>query len=116
MRSDYAMARYANIVLGAWIFVSPFLWPHGYAQRTNAWVVGSLSVALAVAALRAPIARYLLAVLAVWLFLSAFALPTLRMATVWNGALVAIAMFFVALLPEQGTPRGPRAVGPGSIP
>jgi hypothetical protein len=116
MRSDYAIARYANIVLGTWLFLSAFLWPHSYAQVTNTWVVGLLVVALAVVSLRVPQARYMNAILAVWLFLSAFALPTLRMATVWNNALVAIAVFFVSMLPGYAT-GGPRTpAGPGSTP
>ena len=116
MRDDYAMARYANIVLGVWLFISAFLWLHSYAQMTNTWIVGLLCVLLAIVALRVAVARYVNAILAVWLFISAFALPSVHVGTVWNNALVAIAIFFVSLLPAYAE-RGPRGTaGPGPLP
>jgi hypothetical protein len=108
-QEDYATARIVNIVLGIWLFVSAFLWPHTYAQMTNTWIVGVLAVAFALAAMRVPEVRYVNTLLAVWLFISVWALPTMSVATQWNNALVGIAIFFVSLAPGY-------LAGPGSRP
>jgi hypothetical protein len=50
-------------------------------------------------------ARYLNAVVAVFLFLSALTLPSLTRATVWNNAIVAIAILVSALVD-----RGPQGL------
>src|SRR5271170_7672622 len=109
VQEDFTTARIVNIVLGIWLFVSAFLWPHTYAQMNNTWIVGVLCVAFAVIAMRVPEVRYLNALLAVWLFISVWALPTMLAATRWNNAVVAIAIFFVSLAPGY-------LGGPGSRP
>jgi hypothetical protein len=105
-------ARVVNLVLGIWLFISAFVWPHDVAQMTNTWILGVLAVIFALIAMRVQAVRYLNSLLAVWLFISAFALPHLHRGTVWNNALVALVMFFVSLqssdtdrrgLPEQQT-------------
>src|SRR5262245_35529310 len=103
-------ARYLNILLGAWLFLSAFLWRHSDPQFTNTWLMGVLCVAFALTALAVPAARYLNTALAIWLFISAFALPRINNGTVWNNALSAIAIFLVSLTgrgPEMVTPRRP---------
>lgn len=90
-------ARYLNVALGAWLFVSAFLWQHGAAEFRNAWLCGAFAVLFALVAAQLPQARYFNAVLSAWLFISAFALPHLSVATVWNHALVAIGIFAVSL-------------------
>ena len=105
-------ARVVNVVLGIWLFISAFVWPHDGAQMTNTWILGVVAVVIALVAMRVPAVRYLNSLLAVWLFVSAFTLPHLHRGTVWNNALVAVIMFFVSLqwsgmdrrgLPEQQT-------------
>ena len=102
-------ARIVNIVLGVWLFISAFIWPHSYSQMTNTWILGVLCVLFALIAMRVPEARYLNTILAVWLFISVWALPSMMLGTQWNNALVAIAIFIVSLapgyLPGPGTPR-----------
>ena len=98
-QEDFNTGRIVNIVLGIWLFVSAFLWPHSYAQMTNTWILGVLCVAFALIAMRVPEARYLNAVLAVWLFVSVWALPFISSGTRWSNALTAIAIFFVSLAP-----------------
>jgi len=107
MEGNQATASYINIALGLWLFVSAFLWPHTQEQGVNTWIVGALAVVFAAASLRYPAARYVNAVLAVWLFISAWALPTFPVGTIWNNALVAIAMFVFSLAPANAG-RGPR--------
>lgn len=109
-------ARYVNIILGVWLFISAFLWIHSAEQYTNTWVSGVLCAAFAAVALRVQWMRYLNTALAVWLFLSAWALPTVSTATVWNNVLVSIAIFIVSLIPSarfegiyRQTPGAPTA-------
>ena len=93
--------RILNIVLGIWLFISAFVWGHTQAQMTNTWILGVLCVVFALIAMRVEQVRFLNTALAVWLFISAFALPTTSRGTVWNNALVAIAIFVVSLAPSD---------------
>lgn len=96
-------ARFANIILGVWLFISAFIWPHTHAQFYNAWILGVLCVIFAAVAMAVPGVRYLNTVLAVWLFISAFVLPTMVVGTRWNSILVAIAIFILSLNPAERT-------------
>jgi hypothetical protein len=112
--------RIINVVLGVWLFISAFLWPHTQAQMTNTWIVGVLCVVFALVAMAVPGVRYLNTLLAIWLFISAWALPTMSTGTIWNNVLVAIALFILSLVPSApgtaapgylpGRPAPPRAV------
>ena len=97
-------ARIVNLVLGIWLFISAFVWPHTTAQMTNTWILGVLTVIFALVAMRFPPVRYLNTILAIWLFISAFALHRLNNGTVWNNALVAIVIFFLSLVPSSEQP------------
>lgn len=105
--------RGINALLGGWLFLSAFLWPHTSAQFANTWIVGALIAIFALIGLAAPPARFLNTILSVWLFISTWAMPTISSATVWNNVLVAIAVFIVSLLHgpmiEPHVPRGRRA-------
>ena len=68
---------------------------------TNTWILGVLCVVFAIVALRVEQVRYLNTALPVWLFISAFVLPGTSRGTVWNNALVAIAIFVVSLAPSD---------------
>src|SRR5262249_31763739 len=70
--TDFLWPRGLNIVLGIWLFISAFLWPHFEPQFTNTWLLGIICVAAAVVALRVPWFRYVNTALAIWLFISAF--------------------------------------------
>jgi uncharacterized membrane protein len=94
-------ARYLNVIVGIWLVVSAFMWPHSESQMTNAWVVGALAAIFAIiAATRREDVRYLNTALAVWLFISIFVLPTVSVATLWNHGIVAAVMFVVSLIPN----------------
>ena len=94
-----APPRIINAILGVWLFVSAFLWPHSQAQLTNTWICGVLCVVFSLVAMAVPQARYLNTLLAIWLFISAWALPTVSAGTIWNNVLVAIAVFILSLVP-----------------
>ncbi len=95
-------ARWLNVVLGVWLFISAFLWPHTAAERTNTWILGVLCVVFALIAMSQPAARWLNTILAIWLFISVWALPHQNLATMWNNAIVAIVVFLASLV---GTSR-----------
>jgi hypothetical protein len=109
VQENLTWPRVANVILGLWLFISAFIWPHTYEQMTNTWIVGVLCIAFAVIAMRVPEVRYLNTILAIWLFISAWALPTMDTATRWNNALVAIAIFFCSLAPGYVRRREPTA-------
>lgn len=96
--------RALNIILGVWLFISAFAWPHSYAQMTNTWILGVLAVLFALFSLKMPQTRYLNTILAIWLFISAFALPRVSVGTVWNNAIVAILIFAFSLVPGRALP------------
>lgn len=111
---DNKAARVANIIIGAWLFISAFIWPHSASQFTNTWLVGALCVLFAAIALRFPAFRWANAALAVWLFISVWTLPSIAEGTVWHNAIVAIVIFLVALVPTYlgGSPAGSGARPP----
>lgn len=96
-------ARILNVILGAWLFISAFAWPHTLAQRTSTWIVGALCVIFALIATSAPRFRYVNTILAIWLFISAWVLPSESAGTMWNNVIVAIAIFIVSLAPSRPT-------------
>jgi len=103
-------ARTLNVILGVWLFVSAFAWPHGPAAFANTWIVGLLVAIFALVAMRTPLARWINTALSIWLFISAFALPHANVAVVWNNGLCAIAIFILSLIPGTLEGRPPRRV------
>jgi hypothetical protein len=106
-----AAPRIINVVLGVWLFISAFVWPHTQAQMTNTWILGVLCVIFALVAMAVPWVRFLNTLLAIWLFISAWALPSTSAGTVWNNVLVAIAIFVVSLIPSGPEERTPAFFG-----
>jgi hypothetical protein len=97
--------RVANLILGAWLFLSAFLWRHTPAARANTWIVGVLIIVFAVLSGARPQARYANTVLAVWLFLSSLSIYHVTGATAWNNCIVAILVFLFSLAPSSPTLR-----------
>jgi hypothetical protein len=88
-----------KILLGVWLFISAFLWPHSTAQFNNAWMLGVIVVVAGILSMRGlGWASYVNAAAGAWLFLSSFFLPTLRAGTFWNHLLVGIALFVLAMI------------------
>ena len=94
-----AWPRAANIMLGVWLFISAFVWPHTLSSATNTWIVGLLIVIAGIVALYVPWVRWLNAVLAAWLFISTLVFPHVIAATMWNNTIVAFLVFLLALVP-----------------
>ena len=99
-------ARYVNIALGVWLFISAFVWHHSAAQFTNTWILGIIAVAAALVALAVPPFRFVNTAVGIWLIISAFALPHIARGTVWNNVLVGAAMFFVSLVGPRTSMAG----------
>jgi hypothetical protein len=98
------------IVLGVWLFLSAFLWPHEPAQQTNTWISGVLCALFALIALSAPRVQYLNTALAIWIFISSWAIPASPLGgTLWNNTLVAVVLFILSLIPLGPLPRARQA-------
>jgi hypothetical protein len=94
-------SRYWNIVLGIWLFISAFAWPHSQAQLTNTWIMGVIVVVASAISLRAPAARYVNTVVGAWLIISSFALPRVSTGTTWNNFLVGLLVLLLSLAPSS---------------
>ncbi|MBS2031897.1 MAG: hypothetical protein JST54_28630 [Deltaproteobacteria bacterium] len=98
-------ARFVNIIVGAWLFISAFVWVHRGAEFSNTWITGVLAVIFAVLALTWSAARWLNTLLAIWLVIGTLAFHAASPVTLWNN-LICAAVLFVASLspePEEGT-------------
>jgi hypothetical protein len=120
VRGDYrsdvgAWPRWINLVLGVWLFVSAFIWPHTQASYTNTWILGVLITAVAVWALFVPAVRWANTALAVWLFISTLFIMHISTGTAWNNAIVAALVFIFSLMPSTthlATPGRPQTTAP----
>jgi hypothetical protein len=92
-------ARTLNLLLALWLFFSAFAWPRPAPTFTNAWVVGLLGATFAVMGMTTPKARFANTALSAWLLASAFVLPHRSTGSMWNDAVVAVAMFLFSLVP-----------------
>lgn len=112
MEQNYRGARIANVVLGFWLLMSAFAWPHSLAQETNTWIVGIVIGVVALIGMRTEAIRFINTAVSIWLFISALVLPTLAVGTAWNNAIVAIATFVLSLVGSYHVHRTmPRTTG-----
>lgn len=98
--------RIFNALIAIWLFATAFMWPHAHLAQEVTIVAAVLTFILSIMEMYVRGARYLNAVVAVFLFLSALTLPAVTRATVWNNAIVAIAILVSALV-DRG-PQGMR--------
>lgn len=98
-------ARAINAILGLWLFVSIFLWPHTKAQRVTGWTIGMLAVTAALAGTCGRTwGRLLNAALGLWLVVSGLLVSRLGVATFWTDYVVGFGLVFFAILPSSMTP------------
>jgi hypothetical protein len=95
-------ARIFNVLLGTWLFLSAFAWPHMPATKVATMVGGALTVVTALFSIYHPRVRYLTAVFAVLLFVGTLATLSARNQTFWHNAVCAIAIFIAAMF-DRGT-------------
>ena len=91
-------ARIFNVLIGLWLFMSVFMWPHTPPEEANTAICGMGAMGLALLSMVIDPARYVSAALGAWVFLSTFLLPNLSRATLWNNAIMGIALFAAALV------------------
>jgi hypothetical protein len=96
-----SQARYLNIVLGVWLFISAFVWHHSQAQFTNTWIMGIIVTAVALISLSVPAFRYVNTLAGAWLIISGFALPRATSGTTWNNVIIGILVFLASLVPNM---------------
>jgi len=88
-------ARLLNVMLGVWLFVSAFAWPHTSASRANTGAASVAIVLVSLASMAAPGVRYANALLGAWMVASPFLIVD-NDATLWNNGLVGLAVFIGA--------------------
>jgi len=90
--------RMLTALLALWLIFSAFAWGHSGFQMANTVACGFVALALAIAGFYREGARDLVAVVAVWLFVSTvFTMATPHAPTLWNNAIVAIALLTTSL-------------------
>jgi hypothetical protein len=105
-------ARIANAVVGSWLFVSAFLWPHLPAQRHNAWIVGMVAVSCALAGLTGHRwGRYVNAAAGGWLIVSSLQ-RLIHPLTFWNHMVVGFLLVLFGVSPSLSALRDRRPVSP----
>jgi hypothetical protein len=101
-------ARYFNAMLGLWLFLSAFIWPHVPSARMNTCLVGLFVGVSAVTATCWDEARRLTAVLALWLAFTTVVVYPARPATLWNNLLVAAAVLALSFVHEPSRAQSQR--------
>ncbi|MGA9520558.1 MAG: hypothetical protein WBV82_03790 [Myxococcaceae bacterium] len=93
-------ARIVQIALGAWLFFTAFIWPHGSYGFHLAWISGLLFIGLAVASAFVPWVRLILGLACVWFLLATFftSEPPITLA---NNLFVAMFIFVFNFLPTS---------------
>ncbi len=103
-----AGARYLNVLLGAWLFVSAFVWRHTAWEFTNTWIFGAITVVAALASFSVPGVRFVNTLVGVWLIVSGFSMRAMNVATKWNNSLLGFAILLVSLIGWRTTLTGGR--------
>ncbi|MBX5482536.1 MAG: SPW repeat protein [Myxococcaceae bacterium] len=105
-------ARWTNVVLGAWLFLSAFLLQRTVAEQTNAWIVGLLILGVALGARRVPELRYVNVITSVYLFVCAIVLEDVHPGLAWHDGLLAALVFLAAWSPHHTYVGRPRTLEP----
>ncbi len=98
--------RALSLMMGIWLFLSAFLWPHHGMVAVTTWIPGLLIAAAAIAAVVVPPVRYVNALLGVWVLAAALANGADDI--VMNNGLVGLTVIVAAFLPplpRRGEPR-----------
>jgi SPW repeat len=101
-----AWPRWVNFLVGIWLIISAFAWPHTAGARTNTWILGALIALASIWAVFTPGARFLNTIFAIWLFFATLVIYHASSATVWNNVIAAVVVFVLSLIPTP--PAGAR--------
>ncbi|HXU62554.1 MAG TPA: hypothetical protein VN962_12680 [Polyangia bacterium] len=97
--------RIFTALIGMWLFVSAFMWPHSQSVGALTIICAVLTFLLAIGSFYSLFSRYANLAVAAVLFVGTLALPSVTRATVWNNVIVAVAILAAALID-----RGPEGV------
>jgi hypothetical protein len=95
-------------VLGAWLFISIFMWPHDHDGRTNTWMIGLLLSGFGALSLYLPWVRWVTGLMGAWLCVSTLAIDHVVRPTVWNNLAVGLLVLAASLVPYSSTRSGRR--------
>lgn len=101
--------RWVSLLIGVWLIISAFAWPHAGGARVNTWILGVLIAIASISAMYAPGARFLSTIFAIWLFFATLVIYHAASATLWNNLIAAVIVFVLSLIPTL--PAGPRHPG-----
>ena len=101
-----AWPRWVNFLIGIWLIISAFAWPHSAGARANTWILGALIALASIWAVFTPGARFLNTIFAIWLFFATLVIYHASSATVWNNVIAAVVVFVLSLIPSP--PAGAR--------
>src|SRR3954471_5600697 len=112
LSTHVAWPRWAHFVIGIWLIISAFAWPHAAGARANTWILGVLIAIASLWALHTPGARFLNTLFAIWLFFATLVLYHVSGATVWHNLIAAVAVFVLSLIPSPPPRPGAGAHDP----
>jgi hypothetical protein len=102
--ADYnAWPRWVSLVIGVWIFISAFVWPHTLGERTDTWILGVLIFLASIGAMAMPPVRFLNTLFAIWLFFSTLIIHHQQPGTLWSNCIAAIIVFIMSLIPSHAS-------------
>ncbi|MBS2033153.1 MAG: SPW repeat protein [Deltaproteobacteria bacterium] len=96
-----AWARYANMAMGCWLFLSAFLWPHSTNEQAGAWGSGVLIFLFAVWSLMNPTMRFATGLTGAWLAVTTLFVHTISRATAINHVVCGVVVVLLALVPGE---------------
>jgi hypothetical protein len=95
-------ARYANALLGLWLFLSAFVWPQEESARINTCLVGLFIGVCAVTATGWGFVRHVTMILALWLAFSTVLVYPGSGVALYNNLLVSVLVLALAEIPLEG--------------
>lgn len=99
--SEVPWAPCGNLLIGAWLQSSVFLWPRGHESRLSAWLPGLLISVISLLSLGAPPMRWLNAFVALWLILWTMAATSSEPLAYFNGVASGLLVLVLAALPSK---------------
>lgn len=100
-----AWPRWANFLIGIWLIVSAFVWPHTASAQANTWILGVLIAIASIWAMYTPSIRFLNTLFAIWLFFATLVIRHAEPATLWNNLIAAVIVFILSLIPSHAATR-----------
>ena len=97
-------ARYLNVLLGAWLVISDFVWQHGEAANTNTWISGVLVIAFALWSFWWPTMRFWNTLMGAWVIFAGIVLHHSSAGTQWNNIILGVLILLVSLIPSPPLP------------